>query len=125
MKLGQKIAIAYIRAHLALLAALSTKKAAQKAFRLFCTPMRKTKKIVTPVFDEAERLSVTVDGLTVNGFRWNRGGHPRLQVVHGFESASQNFGVYIKTFIDKGYEVLAFDAPAHGVSCGKQITLPL
>ena len=125
MKLGQKIALAYFRTHLAVLAAVSKKAAAQKAFNLFCTPTRKTKKPFTPLFHKAETLRLSVEGIAVNGFRWNKGGYPRVQVVHGFESASSNFEVYISAFIEKGYEVLAFDAPAHGVSGGKQITLPL
>ncbi|HEY4147429.1 MAG TPA: alpha/beta fold hydrolase [Chitinophagaceae bacterium] len=125
MKLGQKIAIAYFRAYLALVAVLSKKAAARKAFALFCTPTHRTKKAFTPVFHKAEKLVVTVQGHPVNGFRWNKGGQPRVQVVHGFESASQNFETYITIFIEKGYEVLAFDAPAHGISGGSKITLPL
>ncbi len=125
MKLGQKIAIGFIRLRLTLLAAVSKKAAAQKAFDLFCTPMRKTPPSLLPLFTGAEPLRLEVEGIMANGFRWNKGGSPRVQVVHGFESASANFEVYIKAFIDKGYEVLAFDAPAHGVTGGKYITLPL
>lgn len=125
MKLGQKIAIAYIRARLAWLSVFSKKKAAQRAYELFCTPLKRVRRPLSPLFQQAEPCSVTVNGITVKGFRWNKGGHTRVQLVHGFESASQNFEVYIRAFIDKGYEVLAFDAPAHGVSGGLQITLTL
>lgn len=41
--------------------------------------------------------------------------------MHGFESASKNFDRYITSLLRKGYEVLAFDAPAHGTSGGKRI----
>ena len=125
MKLIQKITIAYIRARFALLAAFSAKKAAQAAYKLFCTPQKKTVLPLTPLFTAADPLSFNIDGVTINGFRWNKGGSKRVQVVHGFESASQNFEPYIRGFLDKGYEVLAFDAPAHGLSGGRQITLPL
>jgi len=125
MKLVQKITIAYIRIRLALLAALSEKKAARKAFDLFCTPMKRTVLPASPLFARAERCTVQVEGVTVHGFRWNKGGGKRVQLVHGYESAAQNFELYVRAFIDKGYEVLAFDAPAHGVSDGRQITLPL
>jgi pimeloyl-ACP methyl ester carboxylesterase len=125
MKLAQKIVLAYIRARLAWTAAFSQKKAAQKAFELFCTPLKRMRKPLSPLFEQAGRCTVSVQGITVNGFRWNKGGHTRVQVLHGFESASQNFDRYIRAFIDKGYEVLAFDAPGHGVSGGLQITLPL
>ena len=125
MKLGQKIAINYVRARLNLLAVISKKKAAQKAFELFCTPLRKSKKQAPPVFDQAEKLSVKVAGNSVKGFRWNKGGSKKVLILHGFESSSKNFEKYIKPLIQKNYEVLAFDAPAHGLSAGKQITLPL
>lgn len=44
-------------------------------------------------------------------------------IVHGFESSSKSFDRYIMTFVKTGCEVLAFDAPAHGQSDGKQVNL--
>jgi pimeloyl-ACP methyl ester carboxylesterase len=125
MKLGQKIAINYIRAKLNLLAVLSKKRAAKKAFDLFCTPLKKSQKQLPAIFNEAEQLLVTVKGVAVRGFRWNKGGTKRVLILHGFESSSRNFEAYISPLIDKNYEVIAFDAPAHGVSGGRQITLPI
>jgi pimeloyl-ACP methyl ester carboxylesterase len=43
-------------------------------------------------------------------------------ILHGFESSAVNFAAYVGPLIKKGYEVLAFDAPAHGYSSGKRIT---
>lgn len=45
-------------------------------------------------------------------------------VIHGFESSVTNFDRYIIALVEKGYEVYAFDAPAHGRSEGKTITAP-
>jgi len=114
-----------MRAYMALLSVVSKQKAARKAFELFCTPQKRTVKPFTPLFTEAEPLTFHMNGIPISGFRWNKGGSKRVQIVHGFESASQNFDAYIRAFINKGYEVLAFDAQAHGISGGKQITLPL
>ena len=125
MKLGQKLAVNYIRARLNLLAVVSKKKAAQKAFNIFCTPFYRSKKQAPPVFDKAEQLSISVKGNTIRGFKWNKGGVKRILILHGFESSCKNFDAYIKALIKKDYEVLAFDAPGHGVSGGKHITLPL
>src|SRR6267378_3626609 len=104
MKLVQKIAIAYIRTRLSILATFSKRKAAAEAFELFCTPAKRTNKPLSPLFRQAEQLSLTVEGIILTGFRWNKGGSKRVQIVHGFESASQNFEVYIQAFIQKGYE---------------------
>ncbi len=125
MKLGQKIAINYIRAKLNLMAVLSKKRAARKALDLFCTPFKKSKKELPAIFNKAEQLTVTVKGIAVRGFRWNKGGTKRILILHGFESSSKNFEAYINPLVDKNYEVLAFDAPAHGLSGGRQITLPV
>jgi pimeloyl-ACP methyl ester carboxylesterase len=125
MKLAQKLAVNYIRARLNLLAVISKKKAAKKAFEIFCTPYHKNKKQAPPVFAEATPLSISVKGNTIRGFRWNQGGIKRVLILHGFESSCKNFDAYISELIKKNYEVLAFDAPAHGISGGKYITLPL
>jgi len=125
MKLGQKLAVNYVRARLNLLAVISKKKAAEKAFQLFCTPFYRSKKQAPPIFEKAEKISINVKGNTVRGFRWNKGGSKRVLILHGFESSVKNFDAYIRAFVKKNYEVLAFDAPAHGVSGGRRITLPL
>ncbi|MEO6314733.1 MAG: alpha/beta hydrolase [Chitinophagaceae bacterium] len=125
MKLGQKLAVNYIRARLNLLAVLSQKKAAQKAYAIFFTPFYRNKQAPPPIFSKAEQISIIVKGNTVRGFRWNAGGSKRVLVLHGFESSVKNFDAYITALINKNYEVLAFDAPGHGVSGGRQITLTL
>lgn len=45
-------------------------------------------------------------------------------IIHGFESSVKNFDRYIVPLMRKGYEVLAFDGPAHGRSSGKRVTMP-
>ena len=125
MKLAQKLAVNYIRAKLRLLALVSKQKAAARAFELFCTPLRKTKKKKPPVFLRGEKVSLTIEDLVIRGHRWNFPQNKKCLIIHGFESTSYNFDRYITPLTRKGYEVLAFDAPAHGKSDGKQITLPL
>ena len=128
MKLKEKLAINYIRAQLNILALVSPKAAAQKAFQLFCTPHKRHggKSSFTV---KGERLSFKQDGHSIRGHRWLP--HPastpplkKVLIAHGFESSSRNFDQYIPPLLEKGYEVLAFDAPAHGQSGGKKITLP-
>jgi pimeloyl-ACP methyl ester carboxylesterase len=121
MKLGQKIAVAYIRTKFRLLAVVSKKKAAEKAFELFCTPQFRNVKELPAVFKEAEKLKFKFQDYTISGYRWNKGGRRKALIVHGFESSVINFDKYINPLIKKGYEVLGFDAPAHGRSSGKRI----
>lgn len=133
MKLKEKIALNYIRARINILSLVSVKKAAKKAFDVFCTPIQKTRKRLPPLFEKGEKLSFRMEGITVRGHRWvpyqtqydKTAPSRRVMIVHGFESSSRNFDQYIQGLLHKGYEVLAFDAPAHGESGGKRITLPL
>ncbi|OSZ79839.1 hypothetical protein CAP36_00820 [Chitinophagaceae bacterium IBVUCB2] len=125
MKLSQRLALRYIRTKFKLLTAISKKKAAEKAFELFCTPQSRNKKKIPRIFEEAEKLHFEIEGNTVRGWRFNHPAEKKVLIVHGYESSVINFDRYIKPLIKKGYEVLAFDAPAHGRSSGKKITAPL
>jgi pimeloyl-ACP methyl ester carboxylesterase len=114
---------------LKLLSAISKKKAAAKAFELFCTPQPRKSKTAPGIFETAEKLRFSLEGIRLNGWRWNdnetKEPLKRILIIHGFESSAFNFDRYIRPLLKKGYEVLAFDAPAHGKSGGKQITAPL
>jgi pimeloyl-ACP methyl ester carboxylesterase len=125
MSLSQKIALKYIRTKFKLLSTLSKRKAAEKAFILFCTPQYRNKKKLPPVFEKSEKLHFSFHGNTVRGYRWNHPSGKKLLILHGFESSVINFDRYIKPMVKKGYEVLAFDAPAHGRSTGKTINVLL
>jgi hypothetical protein len=125
MKLAQKLMIGYFRTKLKLLSVLSTRKAAQSAFDLFCTPLRKSKRRTPAIFNQGEPLQFSFDHYTIHGHRWKLPGAKKILIVHGFESSSKNFDCYISSLIDKGYEVAIFDAPAHGKSSGKKISLPV
>lgn len=120
-KLGQQIAFGYYRTKFKVLSVVSRKKAAELAIELFSTPQFRYKKPLTPMFQESEKLEFRHYGETVTGYRWNRGGHRRVLIVHGFNSSVAKFEHFIKPLMKKGYEILAFDAPAHGYSTGKTL----
>ncbi|MFT3946781.1 MAG: alpha/beta fold hydrolase [Agriterribacter sp.] len=125
MKISQKIALGYTAGKLQLLSVVSTKKAAAEAFKLFCTPQKRVLKRSSPVIDKAEVITVKSNGLNIYGYRWNHPANKKVLIAHGFESSAVNFEGFVSPLIKKGYEVIAFDAPAHGLSEGKQIMLPL
>ena len=125
MKLSQRLAISYFRTKFKVLSAVSKKKAAEKAFELFCTPQQRNRKPLPKIFEQAEELNFKIENIIIRGWRWNKEGERKVLILHGYESSVTNFDRYIKGFIKKGYEVLAFDAPANGRSGGKKITAPL
>jgi len=125
MKVAQKLVTGYFRAKLQLLSVFSARQAARAAFDLFCTPLKRAGRVAPPVFEKGEPLKFQLGENQVVGHRWNAGGKRKLLIVHGFQSCSGNFSQYITALTGKGYEVLAFDAPAHGMSGGRRINLPL
>jgi pimeloyl-ACP methyl ester carboxylesterase len=125
MRLSQRLALGYIRAKFKLLSTISKKKAAASAFSLFCTPQRRHKKQLPKIFGQASPLQIQLEGITLRGWRWNHPGSRKVLLLHGFESSITNFDRYVSPLVRKGYEVLAFDAPAHGRSGGTRITAPL
>ena len=125
MKLAQKFAVNFIRTKFKLLSSFSKKKTAEKAFEYFCTPQSRIIDKLPPVFDKAEIIHFELNDFKVRGYRWNHPAQKKVLILHGFESSVINFDHYINSFLQKGYEVLAFDAPGHGKSTGKMITAPL
>ncbi len=113
----------YIRTKFSILSAFSKKKAAEKAFELFCTPQYRNKKKLPHIFEQAEKINFTFHKYTIQGYRWNAAAEQKAMILHGFESSVINFDRYIRPLIKKGYCVLAFDAPAHGRSTGKIINI--
>jgi pimeloyl-ACP methyl ester carboxylesterase len=123
VQLTQHLALKYIRTKFKLLSSLSKRKTAEKAFELFCTPQYRNKKELPAIFQKSEKLQFPFEGNIVKGYRWNHPAEKKALILHGFESSVINFERYVKPLIKKGYEVLAFDAPAHGRSTGKTINV--
>lgn len=121
MKLAQKLVIGYYKAKLNLFAKLSKRKAAEKAFELFCTPYTTNKKKAPAVFDKAEKLHLKFENYQLVGYRWNHPQTKKALILHGFSSTVKKFDHFVMPLVKKGYEVIAFDAPAHGDSSGKTV----
>jgi len=125
MTVKQRLALMYVRTKFGLLSALSKRKAAASALDFFRTPQTRNTKLPSQIFDKAERLHFDIDGVTVHGYSWNHNVLKKVLIIHGFESSIVNFDHFVFPLMDKGYGVLAFDAPGHGRSGGTTITAPL
>src|SRR3954469_3236552 len=125
MKLIQRIGLKYFRIKFKVLEFVSVSKAAKEAFQLFCTPYSKRRTYEVPdAFTNANKLFFDFYDHTICGFNWKpeKSNGCKLLICHGFDSNSYRFERYIKPLLQDGFEVFAFDAPAHGVSSGKTIT---
>jgi alpha-beta hydrolase superfamily lysophospholipase len=123
MKLTQRLLVRYHLAKLKAIGLVSSRRAAEKAFELFCTPFPTRGSKIPPVFHKAEKLSFKSGQLQIRGFRWQPE-HPngkKILILHGYSSNAYKFERYVSPLLKEGFEVCIFNAPAHGNSEGKMI----
>lgn len=123
-KLAQRLAITYYRTKIRTIGLVSPKLAAEKAYDLFCTPRKSNKKPKEPpIFHKAEHVDLVSKGVHLKGYRWtpSQPNGKKVLIIHGFSSYSYKFEKYVGLLKKEGFEVFAFDAPAHGQSEGKHI----
>lgn len=104
----------------------SKKAAARKAFLVFCTPRGgRIKQHQEKLLDAAkdQRLE-TGENLTIQTYHWPGDG-PTVLLIHGWESNSHRWFKLIEQLQEASYNIVAFDAPAHGNSTGKILNVPL
>lgn len=63
--------------------------------------------------------SLQGNGNTLTGWIWGAVG-PRVLLVHGWDSRASHFGQFVTPLCRAGFQVWAFDGPAHGDSTGEQ-----
>ncbi|MFT3980534.1 MAG: alpha/beta hydrolase [Ferruginibacter sp.] len=121
MKVQKKLAIAYARTKLNLLTLVHTRSAGKEAYRLFCTPLVRYTGKPGATFQSGQARSFQLNDQWIRGTECNPGGKKTLLILHGFSSSYHKFDHLAAAFVEKDYRVLAFDAPAHGVSDGKMV----
>jgi pimeloyl-ACP methyl ester carboxylesterase len=124
MKLAQRLLIGYYTVKIKVIGLISPRQAATTAFRIFCTPFAgKARHNLPQFFQKAEKLFFDFDGMTIRGYRWqpSQRNDKKILLVHGFSSAAYKFEKYVQLLQKQGFEVVAFDGPAHGSSDGKII----
>lgn len=121
MNVQKKLAIAYLKNKITLLTLINKRSGGKTAFKLFCTPLVRYEGKEAEVFQQAKKLSFQLDGNTVRGYECNPSGGKTILLLHGFSSSCHKFDKYATALIEKKFRVLAFDAPAHGFSDGRQV----
>lgn len=107
------------------LATFSQNLAAEKAFKLFCTP-RKGK--VLPhqenYLNDAKSEVLYLSENRLQTYQW-QGEKETVLLMHGWESNVFRWRNLIGFLQEEGYHIIAFDAPGHGNSSGKILNVPL
>jgi pimeloyl-ACP methyl ester carboxylesterase len=114
-----------VRGLLSALQAISPRIAARVALRLFLTPVRRK---LDPA-DEADMYRARhhflrcANGDPLHVYEWGDGPRTAL-ILHGWGSHAARFTTMVRALTDRGWRVLAPDAPGHGESHGSTSSLP-
>jgi pimeloyl-ACP methyl ester carboxylesterase len=68
------------------------------------------------------RLRFRSGGRRLSG--WVVGDGPRVLLVHGWGGRGSQLGAFVAPLVDRGFEVVGFDAPGHGDSDGRRSSVP-
>lgn len=107
------------------LALFSQQNAAKKAFELFCSP-RKGKVLPqqSAFLDDARHQRLKTMNIELQTYQW-KGAQETVLLLHGWESNSFRWRNLIAFLKDENYNIIAFDAPAHGNSTGNIFNVAL
>lgn len=115
-----------------LLSRLSPALATRIAARLFITPPRHPHpEAERPWLAQARRAALHTLGLPVPAwdgkrlalYRWGEAREGRVLLMHGWGGRATQLAPFIPAFVAAGYEVVAVDAPGHGLSAGRHASL--
>ncbi|HEU0077450.1 MAG TPA: alpha/beta fold hydrolase, partial [Longimicrobiaceae bacterium] len=92
------------------------------ARRLFFTPPRRPASArALETLATGEPFVLRVRGRRVHGWRWGSG--PAVYLLHGWGGRAGSLAPFVGPLVERGFAVVAFDAPGHGASDGRISTL--
>lgn len=98
--------------------------ASNLALRLFLTPPRhRVPMRETWWASDAEAFEIPFAAGKLAAWRWGWSG-PTVLLVHGWAGRGRQLGAFAAPLVEAGYQVVAFDAPGHGLSSGSSSSLP-
>jgi len=88
------------------------------AYVIFCWPIfGKIRNREQQIRSKADQSSSLINGKLIKQFRWGSA-EKKVLLVHGWASNGGGLGGFVNPLTESGYQVVAFDGPAHGDSEG-------
>jgi hypothetical protein len=121
----KNIVIKSVGLYLNLMALVNPRNAAAKGLEIFCKPIRPTLNPKQKDFLESgKHTTLEHEGTRIQTYKWGRGA-TKVLFLHGWQSHTYRWKRYIDSFDKNEYTIHALDAPGHGLSGGKQLSVPL
>lgn len=94
---------------------VQSQQTSKMALEMFLTPRRHGLKNWEVEAEHSGTRMTLAGGISV--IRWGKG--IPILMVHGWEARATQMASFVPPLVQAGYEVIAIDAPAHGMSLGK------
>jgi pimeloyl-ACP methyl ester carboxylesterase len=121
----KKIISKFLGFYLNALAIVAPRKAGLLGFKLFCYPYRiKITGRQHQFLQTAHPITLDHQGEKIRVYRWGNG-PKNILLLHGWQSHSYRWKSYVEALDKSLYTIYAFDAPGHGLSSGKFLSVPL
>ncbi|MCF8151502.1 MAG: alpha/beta fold hydrolase [Burkholderiaceae bacterium] len=100
-------------------------RAIDRAVRQLLTPPRHAfSDAELATLEEASLMPVPLMAGRLIAWRWGRARDPAVVLVHGWGGRGTQLRGFIDPLLKRGYSVVAYDAPGHGMSGGGESSLP-
>lgn len=120
----QLIGLTAVRLRLRLLRAVSRHRAEAEAARLFLTPPRHHIPAEEQLaLKDAHMFSIPLMSGHMAVWRWGNEHAPQVVLVHGWGGRGTQLHHFVRPLLDRGFAVVTFDAPGHGMSTGKESSM--
>lgn len=134
-KLQQYILVKSVGRYINFLSYVAPKKASKLAYQLFSNPRlgRLTADTLPKILQEAKQETLFENEHQFQTYTWKRSetepienkSNETLLLLHGWESNASRWEKLLPHLLKSGYTIIAIDAPAHGLSSGKEFNVPL
>jgi pimeloyl-ACP methyl ester carboxylesterase len=124
-KFIQKIVAKSIGAYINALSHINPEKGFNVAYAFFSQPRngKLNKKELPKILLNAQHESHKHNQHQFQTYTW-KGNHEVILLIHGWESNTSRWEKLIKKLIKTGKTIIAIDAPAHGLTSGKEFNVP-
>jgi pimeloyl-ACP methyl ester carboxylesterase len=102
----------------------SPKLVSRIAYKFMSNPrIRKLRDSEEKVLSKSTMEKVTYKNFQIQKYQWGSQNHKIALLIHGWEGQAGNFAAIVDVLVQKKYNVIAFDAPAHGKSSIAKTTM--
>jgi pimeloyl-ACP methyl ester carboxylesterase len=106
------------------LSLVAPERAGRTGFAIFSSPFRKkVPNHQIAFYDTGHKFEVPFQGSKLQAYKWGTGDE-KILFLHGWQSSTFFWRKYVQAIDKSRYTIYAFDAPAHGLSTGRSMTVP-